>query len=71
MVNDVTAEVRVNGVVIKHSPIKLADVTTGLDITVTAASGLQCEAPSDMAVATIMFTEGFSSAIRAATTRSC
>ena len=45
---DVTAEVRVNGVVIKHSPIKLADVTTGLDITVTAASGLQCEAPSDM-----------------------
>ena len=43
---DVTAEVRVNGVVIKHSPIKLADVTTGLDITVTAASGLQCEAPS-------------------------
>ena len=42
---DVTAEVRVNGVMIKHSPIKLADVTTGLDITVTAASGLQCEAP--------------------------
>ena len=41
---DVTAEVRVNGVVIKHSPVKLADVTTGLDITVTAASGLQCEA---------------------------
>ena len=62
--NDVTAEVRVNGVVIKHSPIKLADVTTGLDIEVTAASGLQCEAPS-MAVATIMFTEGFSSAISA------
>ena len=43
--NDVTAEVRVNGVVIDHSPIKLADVTTGLDITVTAATGLQCEAP--------------------------
>ena len=62
---DVTAEVRVNGVVIKHSPIKLADVTTGLDITVTAASGLQCEAPSDnMAVATIKFVEGFASALR-------
>ena len=30
--NDVTAEVRVNGVMIEHSPIKLADVTTGLDI---------------------------------------
>ena len=63
--NDVTAEVRVNGVMIDHSPIKLADVTTGLDITVTSATGLQCEAPS-MAVATIMFTEGFSSAISAA-----
>ena len=65
--NDVTAEVRVNGVMIDHSPIKLADVTTGLDIEVTAATGLQCEAPSDegKAVATIMFTEGFSSAIRA------
>ena len=62
---DVTAEVRVNGVVIKHSPIKLADVTTGLDITVTAASGLQCEAPSDMTmnVATIKFVEGFASAL--------
>ena len=43
---DVTAEVSVNGVMIKFSPIKLADVTTGLDITVTAAEGLQCEAPS-------------------------
>ena len=63
---DVTAEVRVNGVVIKHSPIKLADVTTGLDITVTAATGLQCEAPSDMTmnVATIKFVEGFASALR-------
>ena len=62
---DVTAVVRVNGVVIKHSPIKLADVTTGLDITVTAASGLQCEAPSDMTmnVATIKFVEGFASAL--------
>ena len=62
---DVTAEVRVNGVMIDHSPIKLADVTTGLDIDVTAATGLQCEAPSmNMAVATIMFTEGFKDAQR-------
>ena len=62
---DVTAEVRVNGVMIDHSPIKLADVTTGLDITVTAASGLQCEATSatNMAVATIKFVEGFASAL--------
>ena len=64
--NDVTAEVRVNGVMIDHSPIKLADVTTGLDITVTSAVGLQCEAPSDMTmnVATIKFVEGFASALR-------
>ena len=64
--NDVTAEVRVNGVMIDHSPIKLADVTTGLDITVTKATGLQCEAPSDMTKneATIKFVEGFASALR-------
>ena len=64
--NDVTAEVSVNGVMIKFSPIKLADVTTGLDITVTKATGLQCEAPSDMTsnVATIKFVEGFASALR-------
>ena len=63
---DVTAEVSVNGVMIKFSPIKLADVTTGLDITVTSAVGLQCEAPSDMTmnVATIKFVEGFASALR-------
>ena len=59
---DVTAEVRVNGVMIKHSPIKLADVTTGLDITVTSATGLQCEAGSE--TATIKFVEGFASALR-------
>ena len=53
---DVTAEVRVNGVMIDHSPIKLADVTTGLDITVTSATGLQCEAGPEMA--TIKFVEG-------------
>ena len=64
---DVTAEVRVNGVMIDHSPIKLADVATGLEIEVSAATGLQCEVPEgeDAAVATIMFTEGFSSAINA------
>ena len=51
---------------IKHSPIKLADVATGLVITVAAAEGLQCEAPSDMTmnVATIKFVEGFASALR-------
>ena len=59
---DVTAEVSVNGVMIKHSPIKLADVTTGLDITVTSVTGLQCESGEEMA--TIKFVEGFASAIR-------
>ena len=59
---DVTAEVRVNGVMIKFSPIKLADVMTGLDITVTSVTGLQCEKGSEMA--TIKFVEGFASALR-------
>ena len=60
---DITATVTVSGVEASGSPVKLADVTTGLDIAVTAASGLQCEAGE--AKATIMFTEGFNSAIRA------
>ena len=60
--NDVTAEVSVNGVMIKFSPIKLADVTTGLDITVTSVTGLQCESVEEMA--TIKFVEGFASALR-------
>ena len=59
---DVTAEVSVNGVMIKFSPIKLADVTTGLVITVTSVTGLQCEKGSEMA--TIKFVEGFASALR-------
>ena len=60
---DITATVMVSGVEATGSPIKLADVTTGLDIEVTAATGLQCDAGS--ATATIMFTEGFNSAITA------
>ena len=58
---DVTAVVRVNGTVAHSGTLKLADVTTGLDITVTAASGLQCM--SDTQTATIKFVEGFASAI--------
>ena len=60
---EITATVMVNGAAATGSPVELADVTTGLDIEVTAATGLQCEAGE--AVATIMFTEGFTSAIRA------
>ena len=60
---EITATVMVNGTAATGSPVELADVTTGLDIEVTAATGLQCEEGS--AKATIMFTEGFTSAIRA------
>ena len=51
---------------IKFSPIKLADVTTGLDITVTSAVACSVRPPSDMTmnVATIKFVEGFASAHR-------
>ena len=60
---DITATVMVAGTAAAGSPVKIADVMTGLAIKVTGASGLQCEAGK--AVATIMFTEGFNSAIRA------
>ena len=60
---DITATVMVSGLEATGSPIKLADVTTGLDIEVTAATGLQCDASTE--TATIMFTEGFNSAITA------
>ena len=61
---DVTAVVRVNGAAVHSGTLKLSDVTTGAEVTVTAAEGLQCVAPSgeDAAVATIFFKEGFTSA---------
>ena len=43
---DITVTVMVAGLEASGSPVKLADVTTGLDIEVTAATGLQCD-PSD------------------------
>ena len=60
---DITVTVMVAGLEASGSPVKLADVTTGLKIEVTAATGLQCDGSAE--VATIMFTEGFNSAIRA------
>ena len=60
---DVTAVVRVNGEVVHTGPLKLADVTTGLDITVSGVTGLQCESGSE--TATVTFVEGFASAIAA------
>ena len=60
---------RVNGVTIDNSPIKLADVKTGLMVTVTSAEGLQCQVPThgtggsmDGVVATIKVVEGFDEA---------
>ncbi len=61
---DVTAVVRVNGEAVHSGVLKLSDVTTGLDIKVTGATGLQCEPGS--ARATVFFVEGFASAIAAA-----
>ena len=60
---DVTAVVRVNGEAVHSGSLKLSDVTTGLDITVSGATGLQCEPGS--ATATVTFVEGFASAIAA------
>ena len=60
---DITVTVMVSGLEATGSPVKLADVTTGLDIEVTAATGLQCDGSTE--TATIMFTEGFNSAITA------
>ena len=64
---EITAVVRINGEAIHEGALKLSDVMTGLDITVSAASGLQCAVPKDSdgytAVATITFVEGFNSAI--------
>ena len=60
---DITVTVIVAGVEASGSPVKLADVTTGLVIEVSAATGLQCD--KSAVTATVMFTEGFNSAIRA------
>ncbi len=60
---DVSVAVMVNGVAAAGSPVKLADVMTGLMVTVDAADGLQCTDGS--ATATIRIVEGFASAFRA------
>ena len=60
---DITVTVIVAGVEASGSPVKLADVTTGLKIEVSAATGLQCD--KSAVTATVMFTEGFNNAIRA------
>ena len=58
---DIVANVMLNGTPVNSSPIKVADVTTGLIVKVAAATGLQC-ADEDL-MATITIQEGFKSGI--------
>ena len=58
---DIVANVMLNGTPVNSSPIKVADVTTGLIIKVKAATGLQC-ANEDL-MATITIQEGYKSGI--------
>ena len=53
---EVSAVVRVNGAAVHSGSLKLADVKTGLDIEVTAASGVQC-ASTDTETAMITIKE--------------
>ena len=59
---EVTAVVRVNGDGGSQWPLKLADVKTGLEIKVAAASGVQC-ASTDTETAMITIKEAFMAAI--------
>ena len=58
---DVMANVLVGGTAVNSTPLKLADVTTGLETPVTAKSGDQC-ADGNIANAMITVKEGFPSA---------
>ena len=60
---DIVANVTVGGVAVNAAPVKLSDVTTGLDVAVKAGSGLQCN--KDSATSDITLTEGFASAFMA------
>ena len=59
---EVTAVVRVNGTAAHSDPLKLADVKTGLEITVAAASGVQC-ASTDTETAMITIKEAIMAGI--------
>ena len=61
---EVSAVVRVNGTAAHSGSLKLADVKTGLEITVTAASGAQC-ATTDTETAMITIKEAFMAGISA------
>lgn len=57
--SDITAEVMFNGTAV-GSPIKVADVKTGMKATVTAVKGVQCKPSGSMSMkGSITITEGF------------
>ena len=58
---DIVANVMLNGTPVNSSPIKVADVTTGLIVKVGAKTGLQCDDKDLMATITIQ--EGYKSGI--------
>ena len=59
---DITANVLVGGTAVNSAPLKVADVTTGLQVKADAAELLRC-ADTDDATATIKIQEGFANAI--------
>ena len=62
---DITANVLVGGTAVNSAPLKVADVTTGLQVKADAAELLRC-ADTDAATATIEIQEGFANAIMSA-----
>ena len=61
---DITANVYIEGTAVNSAPIKVADVSTGLDVksdALVAISGLQCR-PGEEQTVIIRFVEGFASA---------
>ena len=60
---DIMATVLVGGTAVNSTPIKVADVTTGLEVKADVVEGLQC-ADTDDAMSTITIQEGFSDAIK-------
>ena len=60
---DITATVLVNGTAVHRDPLKVADVTTGLQVKADAAELLRC---ADDATAAIKIQEGFANAIMSA-----
>ena len=62
---DITVNVYIEGTAVNSSPVKVADVTTGLDVkddALVAISGLQCKPSADGSTVIIRFVEGFASA---------